>query len=120
MTEAVRTSIPRIRAVRFKAGGEVRVMPSAVEAEARKAQATLADAHRTYSTVYAKDLAGYAMVVWDHKGRHSVSYCTALSSPYGRSQLPVFLAETVRLAAAGQDAGDIVKRMLGVPTDDGA
>ena len=107
----------RIRAVRFKAGGEIRVLPSACEQNHSKCLKLLTEAVETYRSLYAGEMAGYLLIVWDRKGQSSLSRQTTSSDPIGSALLPTFAAERVRRAQNDKDAEDTVRHVLGLPDD---
>jgi hypothetical protein len=107
----------RIRAVRFKSGGEVRVLPSGREAKhAELASKIKRYAHRM-TEIYAGELAGFIMVAWSVGGESSVGMVNSRFSPMNTSQLPSFLAERVSRAHGEDDAAGIVREMLGIPDE---
>jgi hypothetical protein len=60
-------------------------------------------------------MAGYALVVWDHKGGSSVVYSVTTTSPIGTSVLPTFVAERIRRETAESDALKMVRRVFDLP-----
>ncbi|HET7409685.1 MAG TPA: hypothetical protein VFJ13_05750 [Paracoccaceae bacterium] len=84
----------RIRRVRFKAGGEMRVLDRA------PAENGLHDDLRRRVGILVEsfpDMAGFAVVVWDDKGWFSrgTGWNNRLS-PIGQTLLPSFVAEVLR------------------------
>ncbi len=120
MASETRTSIPRIRAVRFKNGGEVRLLASSRETNAQKTFQDLTYVVDWYrkANQYGNDLAGYVVFVWDTQGRSNCSLRNAATSPFARDQLPTIVAERVRRRICESDAMDIVNYALGFPKED--
>lgn len=76
-----RQSVPRIRSVRFKSGGEVRLLR---EVDYRERDYLMRDARTVLED--QKDLAGYAIVAW---GQDMSSTTTAFAGP--RSRIPTMM-----------------------------
>lgn len=77
----MRQSIPRLRSVRFKGGGMIRVLPPD---DFRERQYFLHDAKVCAQT--QRDIAGYAIVIW---GRDMSTTAVSFSGP--RSNVPAMM-----------------------------
>lgn len=109
----------RIRAVRFKSGGEIRLLPSAAEAQHAKVIGDLSDAVELYRDLYAGELSGYALVVWDYKGVSSVAHATSPNgNPIGDHTLAAFVAGRIRASLVDTDAAKTVRKFLDLPDPD--
>lgn len=111
----VRKSIPRIRAVHFKNGGEVRLLKSKREANHADVLRSLREAVQWADDHHAAGLVGYALVAWDADGMTSTDCRIANSARVSSFHLPHFAAECIRRDLAERDAGRVVRHMLGIP-----
>lgn len=85
----------RIRTVRFKSGGELRLLPSrreTISAEVR--QDALAKLNEFWTR--SPPVAGYALVTWNTNGDTSTAMWNSQISPFGNSMIPELAADCVR------------------------
>ena len=117
MTKSARVTI---RTVRFKSGGEVRLLRQpvvdAVRATAERSLRTMMDADRDTQP------AGYAMVVWDTDGGSQAAFWSGPGPtwPVPTALIPDFAKARLLLGIASQWANEDIKEALGFPPDDGA
>lgn len=86
----------RIRAVRFKSGGEVRVLPSVREGISAD---LLAELHDTASDIWSRHggkVAGFALVAWTADHDVAAHVQNTETSPHPVSVLPAMCADSVR------------------------
>jgi len=108
----VRTSIPRLRSVRFKNGGEIRLLPSPREELSWRLATELLDAGAELIETHAGKLAGFAVVVWTADGDAGGHLRNTRFATVPPSALPTFTADVVRrilvadqlAAALGEDS----------------
>ncbi len=112
MTEAVRQSIPRIRAVRFKAGGEVRLLKAP---RASTQAAVLADLKEQTDWIVKNYDCLTGFVTWDARGYSMADINVSQGSPLTSFQVAEFAAERIRARLAEMDAGRVVRQMLSPP-----
>lgn len=109
------SSIPRIRSVRFKNGGEVRLLEAPREIEHRRMTGELRACVERSVEAHQGQLAGFALVCWSADGTAGASVHIAPTSPYVRMAIPALAAEGVRHVitsvqidkANGRDDGSI-------------
>ncbi len=107
----------RIRAIRYKSGGEVRLLPSLREAAHARCMAHLSQHVASFGELYDGEMAGYVLIVWNAKGESSVSRQTSPADPIGAALLPTFAAERIRRAQCDKDAEDTVRRIFDLPDE---
>lgn len=107
----------RIRAVRFKNGGEVRLLPCGLQKSHDECLTTLKARVNEYAETFAGTMAGFILVVWDHKNASCATPFTSAASLMGVSQLPTFVAERVRRRLNEIDSEAIVDKALGLPPE---
>jgi len=110
------TSIPRLarnRPIRFKSGASLHVLDN--QKFARNNLALFRKDTAIFADMYAEDMAGFVMIVWDGKGHSNCSFTVSEASPIGTRLLPTFAAESIRREASESDAEKVVKRMFNVP-----
>ncbi len=105
----------RIRAVRFKSGGEVRLLPSQRELQHNKIVGILKDSVRSYLELYEGRMAGFALVVWDVDMRSSATLRMTPTSQVNTTQAPAFVGERLRREVSIDDAEEAVRDMFGIP-----
>ena len=93
MAEPFRT---RIRAVRFKRGGEVRLLPSKREATARKVAAWLRNELEVAIDNHGDSLVGAALVIWTADGDCGSAVRNTSASPVAHSAIPGLCSEAIR------------------------
>lgn len=101
----------RIRSVRFKAGGEIRLLPSPREKIDRELRARLQEKMDYLFAELPGKVAGYALVLWAADGDVGADVAIAQTSPYVAPAIPHLVAEQTRrvlqgiqiLRALGQD-----------------
>jgi hypothetical protein len=106
----------RIRAVRFKSGGEVRVLNAGRELHHAKVLQALRD-EVEWVTEKHDCLAGFALVAWGADTKTSTEVVLAKSSPILRYQVPTFVASCIQRELAERDTKGIVNRALGIPDE---
>jgi hypothetical protein len=100
----------RIGRIRFKSGGELRLLPSAVERDAVHLGKWFDYHGGQIGEEYAKDMAGYVIAAWARDGEHTVRLRCVTGHP-DMNSLPHWLAEAVRREIAHFD----LKRRLDLP-----
>lgn len=91
-----RTSIPRIRSVRFKAGGELRILASPRATASSELFAALEAQVQEYAKTLDGRLAGFALVVWGADGTLGATVHNKHTSPYVTTAIPTLAAEEIR------------------------
>lgn len=97
LADATRKARVRVRSVRFKNGGELRLLPSAREEEHAEVLDYLADAVPELDRRYPNRVAGFALVAWMTGGTAFVRHYFG----YGNSEVnlltaPAFVSEALR------------------------
>jgi hypothetical protein len=110
----------KLRSVRFKNGGFIRVIPSAVEKHSAERLGELNDQVRWMNELFRGEFAGFILHGWDYKGLSSTIVSIAPTSPFGGRQLPEIAAEAVRRELSERDAYWLIKRVVfnQKPSDD--
>lgn len=93
MAEPFRT---RIRAVRFKRGGEVRLLPSPREALGRDVSGWLRKELEIALECHGGNLVGGAIIVWTCDGDSGAAVRNTTASPFPNTSVPNFCAEAAR------------------------
>ncbi len=106
-------SIPRIRSVRFKSGGHVRLLESPRASVSRDLLASMHESVAHYAQGLDGRIAGYALVVWGADGTLGATVRNEHTSPYTAPALPCLAAEEIRAAYNN----DQINRALGLPND---
>jgi hypothetical protein len=85
----------RIRTVRFKSGGMLRLIPSRRETiSAEVKQDALAKLHDFWSR--SPPVAGYALICWNTDGNTDTSVWNSTISPFANGMIPELVGECVR------------------------
>ena len=114
MTKSARVTI---RTVRFKSGGEVRLLRQPVvdpvRASAERSLRTMMDAHSDTRP------AGYAMVVWDTEGGSQAAFWSGPGPtwPVATALIPDYARARLLLAIASQWVNEDIREALGYPPD---
>ncbi len=108
----MKTARVRIGRVRFKSGGELRMLPSAAERTAATMFAAIGRAVSRTRELYGQDLAGYVLIPFNASGEHSVFVRTEALRPQN-NDLPRWAEEAIRRATGEDDARRVVRRTLG-------
>lgn len=87
MSLAARTSIPRLRSVKFKTGGELRVLPT----KRRDARRYVEDYVRQVLDAQGTDITGFAFVVWGADLSSSADLASGDGSPIPSILIPDFV-----------------------------
>ena len=101
-----RTSIPRIRAVRFKAGGEVRLLKNPREGKSRELEADLYDAADELIETHKDKIAGFALVMWTADGDAGGHLRNTQFSTLPHSALPELTADVIRRILVADQIAD--------------
>lgn len=109
----------RIRAVRFKSGGEVRLLKSDTAQLSDKCAKGLSRAASECLDLYEGEMAGFALVVWCNRGTSTAAVDIQMTSQINSSQVPGFVAERISRYFNAHDAEAEVKRILGIIPDEG-
>ena len=117
MTRPFRT---RIRAVRPKAGGYIRLLPPPGAETHAECVDHLYDAVATYDQTYANEMVGYFLVVWDARRFSTTSTFTSPRDPFTSAELPRWLADRAQQHITDEKAQRYVRRCLDIPDDDEA
>ena len=110
----------RIRAVRFKSGGELRLLPPPGVKTHAECMDHLSNAVETYDQLYADELVGYFLVVWDAKRNSTTSTFTSPGDPFSSAELPNWLAARAQQHITDGRAERYVRRCLDMSDDDEA
>lgn len=89
----------RITAVRFKNGGEIRLLRSQVGRNHDECMSAIDEARRQSADALGGRVAGYAFMAWSADGSTFADYKVTSTSPYATSAVPKLAAEGVRSAA---------------------
>ncbi len=114
MSGVARTRVSRVR---FKSGGEVRVLPPpVVDPVRREAEEGL---RRMLDCPNAGRPAGYAMVLWDAKGGSQCGYWSGPGPtwPVPQVMIPDYVRARLLLAIATQWSKEDTRQMMGFPPD---
>lgn len=104
----------RIRAVRFKSGGEIRLLPSLREETGRDVAAWLRRETDSALACHGDSLAGAALVVWTADGDCGAAVRNTTASPLAHSAVPSTCAEAIRKVFVL----DLIERSLGHDEDE--
>ena len=106
MTQPFRT---RIRAVRFKNGGEVRRLVTERELDAIDVVGRFADSAMDIGQQHQDDMAGFVIVAWSDDGAVTVQQVIGRQSPVLKALVPVFVAESLRTDMAVRHAVEAIE-----------
>ncbi len=106
----------RIRAVRFKSGGELRLLPSPREALSRDVAQWLRKEVEVALENHGDYLAGCAIIVWTCDGDSGAAVRNTMASPLPTTAVPGFCAAAARKVLTQ----DQIDRRLGYEDDDEA
>lgn len=107
----MKKSIPRLRRVRFKAGGELEVFRSLPERQSEGMREFLElEAKRVVDVV--PNMAGFAVIAWNFRGEFSVGYGINYRSPVQRTLMASFVHDVLLKTVTQNEMVD--------PQDDGA
>jgi hypothetical protein len=106
----------RVRAVRFKSGGELRLMPSAREEASRRTADRLRKDVELAIDSCPDELAGFALTVWLADGSIFSSIWLDKTSTLTTPQIPTIVADSVRKVLTGVQ----INRALGRGDDESA
>lgn len=89
-------SYPKLRSVRFKSGGYLRVMPNVREKVSNGLWNDLMDIAEKMWATHEDRVAGFALVAWTADGNAGGHVQNEPTSPHPMSQIPGIVTETVR------------------------
>ena len=104
-----KTSIPRLRSVKWKTGGSLRLLPAPREAVDRKLREQLEREVECLFDELPGKLAGYALVAWAADGDVVAYVDNEDTSPYVATAIPHLAEENVRRVIQGVQ----IRRALG-------
>jgi hypothetical protein len=106
----------RVRAVRFKNGGELRMLPSRREIASRRTARRLRNDVDIAIDNCGDDMAGFAMTVWLAGGSVFSSVWVDETSVLTTPQIPAIVADSIRKVLTGVE----INRALGRDDDESA